>query len=153
MATELGNLACRLNVGMAWIWICQVVFVDSRKLQVLLRRRKLRMTMLTTTPVHLMGKKLHPKENNIAAATTEKKRKTKMEKSLHVVFQKFQDASSSDFSRYAIAYLRTGRYAPEYMYVWAVPTYSIAKGYLSKTDVSETATNLSTLYRYNFKLM
>lgn len=43
---------------------------------------------------------LPPKENKIAARTTKKKRKTNMEKSLEVVFQKFQDASSSDFSRH-----------------------------------------------------
>ena len=42
---------------------------------------------------------LPPKENKIAATITKKKQKTNMEKSLDVVFQKFQDASSSDFSR------------------------------------------------------
>lgn len=42
---------------------------------------------------------LPPKGNKTAATTAKRKRKSNVEKSLNVLFQKFQDASSSDFSR------------------------------------------------------
>ena len=40
------------------------------------------------------------KESKKKAVTTKKKRKSNVEKSLDVVFQKFQDASETDFLRY-----------------------------------------------------
>lgn len=43
---------------------------------------------------------LPPKESKTPAITTKKKRKSNVEKSLDVVFQKFQDASETDFHRY-----------------------------------------------------
>lgn len=40
------------------------------------------------------------KESKKPVVTTKKKRKSNVEKSLDVVFQKFQDASETDFRRY-----------------------------------------------------
>lgn len=42
---------------------------------------------------------LPPKGNKTATTMAKRKRKSNVEKSLDVLFQKFQDASSSDFSR------------------------------------------------------